>query len=275
MLTNVTYVGKIAYKDEVHEGEHVGIVNDGVFERVQKMLRENGQGGCGDKRNKHGALLRGLLRCASCDCGMSHTYTKKGNRLYRYYICQNAQQNGRAACPAPSVPAGEIEAFVVEEIKAIGQDPSLAAATLAESRRLTHDGIKRLKAERAALERQRRADDAERRKLAAGGAQNGELRRMAEIEERSLTAERRIAEIGDEIAGLVATDVSEDQVVAALGEFEAVWGTLTPTEQARVLALLIERVEHDGKDGCVEITFQPTGLKSLAAQVYTHEETAA
>ncbi len=122
LLTNVTYVGKIRYKDEVHLGEHEGIVDDAVFDRVQSMLRENGQSGCGEKRNKHGALLRGLLYCANCNCGMSHSYTKKGNRLYRYYVCNNAQQNGRAACPAPSVPAGEIEAFVVEEIKAIGRD---------------------------------------------------------------------------------------------------------------------------------------------------------
>ena len=275
LLTNVTYVGKIRYKDEVHLGEHEGIVDDAVFERVQSMLRENGQSGCGEKRNKHGALLRGLLHCATCNCGMSHSYTKKGNKLYRYYVCNHAQQNGRAACPAPSVPAGEIEAFVVEEIKAIGRDPALVAATVAESRRLVQDGIKRLKAERAALERQRRGDEAELRKLAAVGAQNCELARMAEVEERNLAAERRITEIGDEIARLVANDVTEDQVVAVLGEFEAVWGTLTPKEQTRVLALLIERVDHDGKDGSVEITFHSAGVKALAAQAASQEETAA
>jgi site-specific DNA recombinase len=275
MLTNVTYIGKIAYKDEVHHGEHVGIVDEEVFERVQAKLRENGQGGCGDKRNKHGALLRGLLRCASCGCGMTHVYTKRKSKLYRYYVCNNAQQNGRAACPAPSVPASEIEAFVVEEIKAFGRDPALVAATLAESRRLVQDGIKRLKAERAALERQRRGDAAELARLLATGAQNDELVRTAEVEERSLAAERRIAETGEEIARLVATDVSEEQVEAALGEFESVWGRLTPKEQARVLALLIERVDHDGKDGSVEITFYPTGMKALAAQAATHGETAA
>ena len=70
-----------------------------------------------------------------------HVHGKR-TEPYRYYVCNNAQQHGRATCPAPSVPAGEIERFVVEEIKAIGRDPAPVAATLAESRRLAHRRFK-------------------------------------------------------------------------------------------------------------------------------------
>jgi site-specific DNA recombinase len=275
LLTNVTYVGKIRYKEEVHEGEHEAIVDESVFERVQATLRSNGNSGCAEKRNKHGALLRGILRCASCKCGMAHTFTAKGRRRYRYYVCNNAQQNGRAACPAPSLPAAEIEQFVVQEIKAIGRDPALVAATLAESRRLAQDAIKRLKSERAALERQRRVDEAEVRKLMVAGAQNGELARLADVEERMSTADRRIREIESEVSQLVTNEVNEEQVATAIGEFDAVWAALAPKEQARVLALLIERIEHDGKSGNVAITFHPTGIQTLATQANDAEETAA
>ena len=275
LLTNPTYAGKIAYKQEIFEGEHEGIVDQAVFDRVQKMLHDNGQSGCGEKRNKHGALLRGLLRCASCNCGMTHTYTSKGQRRYRYYVCNSAQQQGRASCPAPSLPAEEIEQFVVEEIKAIGRDPALVAATLAESRRLSQDGIKRLKAERAALERQCRADAAKLRRIGDASPQEHQLARLAEAEERKLSTSRRLSEIIDEIAQLLATEIKEDQITAALAEFDTLWAVLTPKEQARIMALLIDRVDHDGKAGTVEITFHPTGIKSLAAQVESHEETAA
>jgi site-specific DNA recombinase len=274
LLTNVTYCGKIRYKDEVHEGEHEAIVDDPLFDRVQTMLHENGQSGCSEIRNKHGALLRGILRCASCNCGMTHTYTSKGQRRYRYYICNNAQQNGRASCPAPSVPAGEIEQFVVEEIKAIGRDPALVATTLAESRRLSDKGIKRLKSERAALERQRRADDAELGQLAASCAQNQDLARVAQVRERIGQAERQMSEVQEELSQLVAVDITEEQVSAALGEFDTVWGTLALKEQTLVLALLIERIDHDGKSGNVAITFRNSGLKSLTS-AKPLEETAA
>ena len=30
--------------------------------------------------------------------------TKKGNKRYRYYVCQNAQSRGWHTCPSPSVP---------------------------------------------------------------------------------------------------------------------------------------------------------------------------
>src|SRR4051812_46633038 len=39
LLTNVTYVGKVRYKAEVHDGEHAAIVDPAVFQRVQDLLR--------------------------------------------------------------------------------------------------------------------------------------------------------------------------------------------------------------------------------------------
>jgi site-specific DNA recombinase len=38
LLTNVAYIGKVRYKDEVHDGEHSGIVEPAVFQRVQSLL---------------------------------------------------------------------------------------------------------------------------------------------------------------------------------------------------------------------------------------------
>jgi hypothetical protein len=42
---------------------------------------------------------------------------------------------------------------------------------------------------------------------------------------------------------------------------------MTPSEQARVLRLLVSRVDYDGKHGKASITFQPLGLKTLAAEM--------
>src|SRR3990172_7679372 len=90
------------------------------------MLARNGRSGGRAVRNKHGALLSGLLRCAACQCGMSHSYSRKGHRQYRYYVCNRAQCQGWHACPSPSVPAGEIERFVVEQLRCLGEDPTAA-----------------------------------------------------------------------------------------------------------------------------------------------------
>jgi len=271
LLTNPVYVGKVRYKTEVHDGEHEGIVPRTHFDRVQAMLARNGHSGGVAVRNKHGALLRGLLHCASCNCSMHHTYASKGNKRYRYYVCRHAQQNGWQACPAPSVPAGEIERFVVEQIKCIGRDPAVIRQTTAEARRQAQQAIERLEGERRALERQVRTDQETVRTLVSSKLRDAGLMRLAELQTAMTAMDRRLAEIASELHVLNGDLVDEHAVAAALAEFDRVWEVLTPREQSQVIQLLVERVEYDGSKGTVTVTFQPTGIKSLNQQVRREE----
>jgi hypothetical protein len=74
--------------------------------------------------NTQGFLLQRLLRCAACDCAMTPSHTRRGCRRYRYYVCTNAQKRGWDQCPSKSIPAGQIEAFVVAQLGAIGREPA-------------------------------------------------------------------------------------------------------------------------------------------------------
>lgn len=42
LLKNVIYTGKIRHQGQVYAGEHTGIVEDGVWQRVHRLLQENG-----------------------------------------------------------------------------------------------------------------------------------------------------------------------------------------------------------------------------------------
>jgi site-specific DNA recombinase len=53
-------------------------------------------------------------------------------------------------------------------------------------------------------------------------------------------------------------------VAAALAAFTPVWGSLAPREQVRLIQLLIERVDFDGVQGRVAITFHRSGIRALA-----------
>lgn len=273
MLTNVAYIGKVRYKDEVHQGEHRPIIDAAVFAEVQTLLQQNGRGGGRTVRNKHGALLRGLLRCTACDCGLNHTYSAKGNRQYRYYVCHRAQQRGWQECPSPSIPAGEIERFVIDQIRGIGRNPLVIRETLAEARRQAEDQIERLRAERGGLVGRLRGAHAELGRLAAG-SQPGDPR-LADAHDEIREAERRITEIDDELATLDGELVDEAEATAALVEFDALWDCLTPREQARVVELLVERVAYDGRAGKIAITFRPTGIKTLASELAERKDEAA
>ncbi len=70
-----------------------------------------------------------------CQPSMTHTHsTKNDSRRYRYYVCLHAQKRGWKTCPSQSVPAAEIEQFVIDQIRCIGKDTGLVAETLAQAR---------------------------------------------------------------------------------------------------------------------------------------------
>jgi site-specific DNA recombinase len=60
-------------------------------------------------------------------------------------------------------------------------------------------------------------------------------------------------------------EVTENDVRAALIEFEELWNELFPAEQARIIELLIERI--DLKPDTLDITFKIEGLTSLYAEL--------
>jgi site-specific DNA recombinase len=58
--------------------------------------------------------------------------------------------------------------------------------------------------------------------------------------------------------------LDEAEAARTLAGLDPAWGTMTPQEQARVVQLLVSRVDYDGARGKVSITFHPLGLKTLA-----------
>jgi site-specific DNA recombinase len=268
LLTSPIYVGKVDHRGTVYPGEHDGIVDEAVWSRVQRLLRHNGRSGGRAVRNRYGALLRGLLRCAPCDAAMTHTYTQRGERRYRYYVCGHAQKQGWDTCPTKSLPAGEIEKFVVDRVRAIGTDATLQAEVFRQTRVATHEQADRLASERRALEADLRRSAAEVKRL-VGSTQRASATtaRLAELQELTSAAEQRLAEVHAQEAALAREQINEADLATALQSFDPVWETLSPREQARVVHLLVERVAYDGAEQKVAVTFRPGGIKVLAQEV--------
>lgn len=264
LLTNVAYIGLVRHKEQIYEGEHESIVDAETFRRVQKLLRKNYRNGGRDVRNRFGALLKGLLNCGPCGCRMTPSHVVKNKtKRYRYYVCTNAQKRGYGECPSKSVPAGEIERFVVDQIRAIGRDPGLVAATLAASRAQSENAIEELETESRALSRElgRLGGEMEEAAVAELTA------RLADSQERAAAAERRQSEIRGELADLRCRIIDEADVRAALAQFDPVWDELSPQEKSKILKLLIERVDYDGQAGTISVAFHVTGIKTLAMEV--------
>ena len=115
LLRNVTYLGHLRYRQEVHPGEHAAIVDPSTWQQVQTLLQAKRPDRAA--RLPGGALLQRLLHCGACGCPMTSSQTCKGTRRYRYYVCRQAQQRGWQTCPEPSLAAGPIEDLVVRQLQ--------------------------------------------------------------------------------------------------------------------------------------------------------------
>jgi site-specific DNA recombinase len=137
MLRNPVYVGIASYKKQHFQGEHVAILDQSIWDRAQEMLSrpEPEKRARQNRPSRAPSLLKGLI-WASDGRAMTPTYTIKGNRSYRYYINSAAIKIGPEACEVVRVPAGEVEAVVVDQVRKILQSPEVIAATIREVEKL-------------------------------------------------------------------------------------------------------------------------------------------
>ena len=270
LLTNPTYVGRMRCGKDVVDARHEAIVERATFDAVQRLLREHRRDP-GEAKNSHGALLKGVLRCARCDSAMSHVFTRRHGRIYRYYACQTQQQRGADACPGSRAAAGDIEGFVVQRIAEIGKDPEILRLTLARAREQLVARAPELEAESKRIGQEAGRLGAERRNLLAavgegGGARSELLARLAEVDERLAAIAARREALAAELAGIEGTAIDEDDLRIALADFEPVWDELFTAERVRIVRLLVEEVRFDADRSEVAITFRPGGVQALAAE---------
>ncbi len=273
VLTNPLYVGRMTLHGETFDGEHAGVVPRAIFEKVQRLLAGNRSNRGASRRNQYGALLRGLLRCSSCDTVMAHAPVRKDGKLYRYYRCTHSIRNGATSCPSRSISADRVEAFVVGEIRRIGADPELQRATFEQAVAQVKAQRRGLMVERRRLDRDLATAKGDIERLVGavsrvtGPAADAIAAELARAQERLARLEARQREVQDELAALAATEIDPDAVARALENFEELWSVLLTPERERILRLLIERVSYDGSTGRLEIGWRLAGLGEFTREV--------
>jgi len=272
MLNNVIYTGRVRTKGEVFSGEHKAIIEEELFEAVQVTLRRNHAANENRIRWRQSALLKGLMRCKHCGCGMTHSFTTRCNRRYRYYVCINAQRNGWSQCPAPSLPARELEEFVVEQIRSMGSDKALLGEILQNAQ-------SQLQAELADLESRRKQANKKLRSIGReigvlgprAGLHEDATRELGHLQELLREQQQEVRRLDEETAATRERMVESGELAGAAETFGPLWDSLPLAEQAALVHLLIDRVEYDADTESISISYHPTGIRTLAGQ---HEENA-
>ena len=216
-------------------------------------------------RNKHSALLKGLLVCKACDRTMTHTFTGKGNKRYRYYTCTNAIKNGRKSCPTRSLPAAEIEQTVMEQLREVVTNERLREEVFEQIQTRTDDEIQKLRTEQSRLNRKLKRHNDDLKRTIGDNTESAKIV-TADLNERIEKARSRLVEVTNRIEDLESDRFQQADVDEALDDFEAMWATLSPREQIQALALVIEKIEFDHTDDSIEIEFNENLVAELSEQ---------
>ncbi len=135
VLRNPVYVGKVFFRDALHDGPHPHLVDEHLFDRVQALLSERGEDWSKRASATSPFLLAGLVVCARCGKHFVGT-SAVGNRYrYRYYTCFTRQRYGTKYCDAERLPAEQLDAAILDALLCTYERTDLFDKAVAAARR--------------------------------------------------------------------------------------------------------------------------------------------
>ena len=127
ILTNPAYIGVYKWGDYTIEGGMPRIIDDELFEKAQKRLKENQRGGKGAVKLVSDAdiadyWLSGHIYCGLCGETMQGIGgTSKSGKVFHYYSCKNHRKH---KCSMPNQRKDLLEKIVLYILQEVVENPA-------------------------------------------------------------------------------------------------------------------------------------------------------
>ncbi|NMG17407.1 recombinase family protein [Aromatoleum bremense] len=137
-LRNPLYLGMISHKGKTFPGQHEPILDQALWDQAQAILAVEAGLRASQTMTRHDneSILRGLLFAPNGDRMLPTATKKKTGKRYRYYLPYSDKKLGRGTNPFGIVPAGQIEALVLEQVKSALQSPEMIQSVWDEVQKL-------------------------------------------------------------------------------------------------------------------------------------------
>jgi len=157
-----------------------------------------------------------------------------------------------------------MERIVREQISKVGQDPERLQKILTEASKQRHVHLTVLESERRRLERELQIL-MENLPQKTGASEDGKqsVSGFEAVQENIGHLECRLAETQEQAQALQHPAQELDEAAQALMALEQGFEELPVIEQARLIHLMVRRVDYDGAQGKLALTLDPAGLVAV------------
>ena len=128
MLRNRVYIGEAVHKGTSYPGEHEAIIDLELWKKAQAINKESPRKRANNARAQTPFLLKGLV-FNDTGVAMTPTHTRKGDKLYRYYVSMDVIHNraGEFGAGPRRLNAGMVEGVVLQELRRMLRTPPITA----------------------------------------------------------------------------------------------------------------------------------------------------
>lgn len=263
IVSNPTYIGKIRFrstkegKEYLFDGGQAPIVQDPkLWEAVQNILVKNREIRKTFKQNKYELMFLGLIHCSECGSIMTNSSKDKNGKLYLYYRCTKEITQGKEACPTRTVSADELENFLIQQFKELGQNERLLKKSIEKANMLANKGLEPLGKEKKLHETQLAKINQELKQIIefikSGDLSDQRRKRsltkeLSDLEDAKEKLELEIHRIETNLQQLSQHVIDADTFTRLFREFPKVFETFSFDEKRNLILLLVKEVIYNPK----------------------------
>jgi DNA invertase Pin-like site-specific DNA recombinase len=260
MIRNPIYAGIVHEGAESRPGTHEALVTREVFDAAQRLTPTR-ERILATKKYQRFFPLRRLLFCGHCKVGMMpHRAIGRGGKSYPRYRCEHTMSRSWADCPVKEIRAEEMEEWVMAQFSTITASQALLDATIAAANSGSAEEAKPLREKCGAIEDRLREVQAKEANLvnaiAAGGSFDAVRAALASEQANRHMLENERDALKRQIDALDGKPIDPARVREVLGDFRLLYEAATDEERARLLRLLVVRIDFHGKNGNVVVKFR-------------------
>lgn len=229
ILARKTYIGLIVFKGQEYQGQHLPIIEEDIFFRVQNRMEERSV----KRLTTSKSLLSGMMKCGHCGATLYYQSWGKGKKKIGCYSRQKSKRYlvNDPNCPQPYYDPEEFEKAVIDDVFKFAlemKEQSKEPATNIDASKELEDTLNGLDAQLRRLY-----------KLYAMDSNDMLLETIEDIKQNRKRIELKLLRLQDEDS---QSSINQN-IRKTIENLENIWPFLSIDEQRNILHIIIESIE--------------------------------